>query len=107
MHQHPRNLRVGEQRSHVRIGPTAGHVIDYLGAVFQRSLRHRGMHGVDADRKTLSGKLFDHRHHSRCFDLRVDTRGTRSRRLASDIDDRGTFGGQRQPVGDGAIAVEK
>ena len=63
VHQHPRHLRVGEQRRHVRVGAATGHVVDDPGAVLQRGPRHLGVHGVDADRKPLPGKLFDHRQH--------------------------------------------
>jgi hypothetical protein len=64
MHQYPRHFRVSQQRGHVGVGASAGHVVDDLGAVLQRRLRHLRVHGVDADRNSLSGKLFDHRKHA-------------------------------------------
>ena len=107
MHQHPRHSRVGEQRRHVGIGPAAGDVVDDLGAVLQRRPRHLGVHRVDADRNSLSGKLFDHRKHACDLDPRVDAGGAGAGRLTADIDDRGALRGQLEAVLDGAVAVEE
>ena len=107
MHQHPRHFRVREQRRHVRVGAPAGHVVDDLGAVFQRRLRDLGVHGVDADRDALPGKLFDHRQHTCGLDPGVDAGGAGTGRLAADVDDRCALGGQCQAMFDGAVTVEE
>ena len=107
MHQHPWHFRVRHQRGHVGIGAPTGHVVDDLGTVFQRRLRDLGMHGVDADRDALSGKLFDHRQHACGLDSGVDAGGAGAGRLAADVDDRRTLGGQHQTMFDGAVTVEE
>ena len=107
MHQHPRHFRVGEQRRHVGIGAAAGHVVDDLSAVLQCRARHVGVHRVDAHRKPLPGKLFDHGQHTRGFHPRVDAGGAGPGRLAADVDDGRAIGGQCQAMLDGTVAVEE
>ena len=47
------------------------------------------------------------RKHARDFHARVDSGGAGARRLATDVDDGRTVGGQREAVFDGAITVEE
>ena len=105
VHQHPRHVGLGQQRRHGRVGAAAGHVVDDRRAVFQRRPRHVGVHGVDADRNTLGGKLFDDRDDTGGLDSRID-RGsrragsTRRRRRRSTRRRRPAPGRARRPVGD-------
>src|SRR5689334_14822940 len=107
MHKHPGHFRVCEEAGHVGIRPSARDVVDDLGAILQRRPRHLRVHRVDADRNALPRKLFDDRQNARSFHLGVDAGGARPGRLAADVDDGGTIGGQRDTVADGAVRVDK
>ena len=71
------------------------------------ALRDLGVHGIDADLNTLSGKLFDHRKHTRSFHPPVDAGSPWASGLTADVDDRGALGGQRHAMRDGAVTVEE
>ena len=107
VHQHVGRFGVRNDFPHVWIGVASGDVVDEVGAGVQRSARHRGVKGVDAEQGVRMGRSKGGQdgREARPFFVRTDLHGARPRRLGSEVKHVGPFTKHPLGLGDRASRV--
>ena len=94
---------LGDDADHVGVPAQGRHVVDEAGAELERPPRDPGLRRIDRDRSREAAlpERLEHRDDASELLVHGDRMRARPRRLAPDVDDRSTLGGQALGMGDG------
>src|SRR5215472_1371821 len=106
VHDRVRHASLRDQPGQPRVGPAAADVVDHPRPGLEGELRHAGPHRVHADRKPGAGELRDDRADPAQFLRLVDPLGPRAGRLAPDVYDVGSLGGEPEAMGHRGSGLE-